>query len=181
MASIVTKTGDTGMTGLYGAQRVPKDSARIQACGTVDELNAILGIVLAHTELPAMMREKINAIQHGLFRVGGDLATPLEVKAKQDRISPTHVLDLEISIVALEALLSPQKSFLLPGGTPASAHLHHARTVCRRAERLVVTLQREELINDQVLIFLNRLSDYLFVAARKMNMDAGVGDVEVKY
>lgn len=179
--SIVTRTGDTGTTGLYGPVRVSKDSPRIHACGTVDELNAILGIVLTQEGLPHGIQQYISSLQHVLFRLGADLATPLEQTTKEDRIAAAHITDLELHIVTLEALLPAQTRFLLPGGTAAAAHLHHARTVCRSAERLVVTLHHEEPINTHAMVFLNRLSDYLFLAARKVNQELGKGDVEVKY
>ena len=182
MPSIVTKTGDRGMTGIFGSARVSKDSARIQACGAVDELNAAISVVLhAHDELPLDIYKQLSFLQHTLFRLGGDLATPMAVRSKQDRIGSKHVEDIEAGIIALESQRPPQTSFLLPGGTPASAYLHYARTICRRAERIVVTLQREESVNEQALVFLNRLSDYLFLVARKVNLINGQRDVPVEY
>lgn len=181
MFSIVTKTGDDGSTGLYGGQRVGKDSLRIEACGTVDELNAHLGAVAALAELPAPLAEQLNAVQHLLFRVGGDLATPYDVKTKQDRVSADHTAQIESWIATFEAALPPQKSFILPGGSLIAAHVHTARTVCRRAERHVVTLHRSDRVNEEVLRLLNRLSDYLFLLARTVNQQLGVGDTEVRY
>ena len=179
--SIVTKTGDHGETGLYGGKRLPKDHPRIEAYGTVDELNAVIGCVLAQTGLTETMATQLTHLQHLLFRVGADLATPMESKAKTQRIEPEHVAELEKEIDALESSLAPQQTFILPGGSEAAALLHLARTVCRRAERCLVHLKAQEPVNEQVLIFLNRLSDYLFLLARKANADTGTGDVEVRY
>lgn len=179
--SIVTKTGDQGTTGLYGGRRVSKDHARIRACGTVDELNAALGVVLAESALPAGIRSPVLHVQHMLFRVGGDLATPPEQKEKQQRVGPEHVREIEGWIAALEKALPPQMSFILPGGTRVSALLHLSRTVCRRAEREAVALSHEESINAHVVVLLNRLGDYLFLLARQANAAQGVGDVEVQY
>jgi cob(I)alamin adenosyltransferase len=179
--SIVTKTGDDGTTGLYGGQRVPKDSARLHAYGTVDELNTILGIVLADEELTDQIRTQLTQVQHLLFRMGGDLATPLDLKSKVDRMGIQHVGQIELWIKEIESSLPPQRRFILPGGTPAAAHLHHARAVCRRAERWMVQLKRGEPINEQAMVFMNRLSDYLFLLARKINAGTGKGDIEVSY
>ncbi len=178
--SIVTKTGDTGDTGLYGAARVPKDHPRIAAIGAVDELNALLGIVLAE-RIPDGMKAELDPLQHLLFRVGADLATPLGSGAHTRRVEPAHVALLEDRVKAIEPTLPAQTAFLLPGGNRLSAHLHHARAVCRRAEREVVRLRRSDGINDCVLVFLNRLSDLLFLLARKANVDEGSREVEVKY
>ncbi len=179
--SIVTKTGDKGTTGLFGGERVPKHSPRIEAYGTVDELNAVIGVVIACPDLPEALRDHLFQIQHSLFRVGGDLATPLTKKEKEDRVGPEHVTILEGWISALESSLPAQRQFILPGGSPAAAHLHLARTVCRRGERRVTSLMAVEAINPAVQIYLNRLSDYLFIAAREANRVSGKGDVEVKY
>ena len=181
MMSIVTKTGDTGMTGLYGGARVPKHSPRIEACGTVDELNAAIGVAIASADLSRGLRQQLTAVQHSLFRVGGDLATPLAGQEKQERVGAQHVDVLEEWITILESSLSPQRTFILPGGTPAAAHLHLARTVCRRAERRVSALMGIEVINPAVQIYLNRLSDYLFLAARECNREAKVPHVDVRY
>ncbi len=181
MTSIVTKGGDKGETGLYGGRRVPKDHPRIRAVGAVDELNGFLGLAAAEPETPVPLRDDLNHLQHLLFRVGADLATPLDAKSRTNRIEDSHVKDLEARVTAIESTLPAQTKFLLPGGTRISATLHLARTVCRRAEREVVTLKREEAVNDQVGIFLNRLSDYLFLLARKANIDAGHSETEVRY
>ncbi len=179
--SIVTKTGDKGTTGLFGGARLPKHAPRIEAYGTVDELNAAIGVAIACPDLPADIRGNLTTVQHALFRVGGDLATPLSKKEKEDRVGPEHVQLLEQWITALEASLPAQQKFILPGGSPAAAHLHFSRTVCRRAERRVTALAAAEEINPQVQVYLNRLSDYLFIAAREANRAAGAGDCEVQY
>ncbi len=179
--SIVTKTGDKGQTGMFGGRRVFKDDVRIHTYGSVDELNAGIGIVLADSELPVEMSKQLLHLQHILFKVGGDLATPMDMTSKQERISPKHVQELEQWINTLETELTPLTTFILPGGTKTAADLHLARTVCRRAERWSVSLSKTETINTEVVVFLNRLSDYLFLMARKANVEAGRGDVVVEY
>ena len=177
--SIVTKAGDDGDTGLYGGARVSKAFARLHAYGTVDELNALLGVAAA--EAPSPLREELTALQHALFRLGADLATPLTATAKVARVSSERAAELERRIAELEAALPAQRWFILPGGTRIAALLHHARTICRRAERWVVALKAEEEINLQTVVYLNRLSDLLFVLARRANADAGAADVRVAY
>lgn len=179
--SIVTKTGDKGTTGLFGGERRPKDDARIEAYGTVDECNAVLGIALARGDAPEEAKRQLLHIQHLFFRVGGDLATPLGKHEKQERVTEEHVREIEGWIQEIEPLLPPQTTFILPGGCALAADLHLARTVCRRAERRAVSLGGREDINPQVVILLNRLSDYFLVLARKMNAQAGAGDVQVEY
>ena len=179
--SIVTKTGDRGTTGLFGGGRISKNSPRLHAYGTVDELNACIGVALASKEIAQEASDQLLRIQNLLFRVGADLATPLAVNAKVDRMAKEHVFQLEEWIHAWEAALPPQTSFILPGGSVASANLHLARTICRRAERWIVALEREETINPAVRIFINRLSDYLFIAARAANHEKGIKDVSVDY
>jgi cob(I)alamin adenosyltransferase len=179
--TIVTKTGDEGTTGLYGGDRISKDSPRIHAVGTVDELNAFLGLIRSEEGLSPSLHAQLHHLQHTLFRVGGDLATPLGKHEKEERISEKHVHEIERWIQEIEASLPAQTRFLLPGGSKISSLLHLARTVCRRAERFVVALMKDEDVNPQVRIFLNRLSDYLFVVARRVNIDAGVSEVEVEY
>jgi cob(I)alamin adenosyltransferase len=172
---IYTKTGDAGETGLFGGQRVAKDSLRVHAYGSVDECNAALG--LARAAAPDAGLDAILAeLQSQLFVVGADLATPGE-NANIPRVGDAEAAQLEGWIDALEAELEPLRQFILPGGTPAAAQLHLARTVCRRAERWTVSLAQEEPINPGVLVYLNRLSDLLFVLARAANARAGVGDV----
>lgn len=172
---VYTRGGDKGETSLVGGQRIAKDSIRIESYGTVDELNALLGIVrVANRDLPGISsedREKLDAIlfrlQNELFNLGSDLATiPGDRHPKQPVIEAHHVAFLEATIDDLNAGLPELTSFVLPGGGLVGAHLHQARTVCRRAERLVTTLGRHEAIGDQCLIYLNRLSDLLFVLSR---------------
>jgi cob(I)alamin adenosyltransferase len=173
---IYTKTGDAGETGLWGGQRVAKDDARVQAYGTVDECNAAIGVARAagmETGLDAILAH----IQNQLFVVGADLATP-GVAANIPHVGSEEIGFLEQAIDALEQQLEPLKQFILPGGTPAAAQLHLARTICRRAERCVVGLARQEpALSAQIGVYLNRLSDCLFVLARAANAGAGVPDV----
>ncbi|MCX6136951.1 MAG: cob(I)yrinic acid a,c-diamide adenosyltransferase [Ignavibacteriales bacterium] len=170
---IYTKTGDAGVTGLFGGDRVPKDAIRIEAYGEVDELNAVIGMVRA-SQPPADIDRLLVRIQNDLFVVGADLATPLDqVLSRVPRIDTGYAEALEKEIDALDAKLPPLKNFVLPGGTSAAALLHFARTVCRRAERAVVTLARAEKIGPEIIIYLNRLSDLLFVLARYANHRAG--------
>lgn len=178
---IYTKTGDSGTTGLFGGTRVSKDHARIEAYGTIDELNAILGVVLAY-EVPEHVRAELTVTMSDLFTLGADLATPLEPAPVYPipRIGREHIDELERRIDLHDEELEPLKAFILPGGHPAAAHLHVARTVCRRAERTVVRLAAEDNIGDFVLRYCNRLSDYLFTAARVVNACSGRGDVPWK-
>ncbi len=176
--SLYTKTGDKGSTGLFGGQRVPKDDLRITAYGTVDELNAVLGLVLCH-DCPPRLHEPLVQLSSLLFTLGSDLATPLDPPPSFDmpRIRASHSTWLEGLIDSYDAELPPLKNFILPGGTQAAAYLHLARTVCRRAERHCVSLAAREDIGSEVVVFLNRCSDYLFIAARLANHDAGLADV----
>lgn len=163
---IYTKTGDKGDTGLWGGRRVSKDDARIHAYGTVDECNAVIGI--ARAAEAGGLDEMLAAIQNQLFVLGSDLASELG-NDKVPRIESRHVAWLEAQIDRLEADLPPLSAFILPGGTPQASQLHLARTVCRRAERWGVGLAAQEAVNPEALIYLNRLSDLLFVAARAAN------------
>jgi cob(I)alamin adenosyltransferase len=180
---IYTGTGDTGETGLYGGQRVSKDDARVEAYGTVDETGALLGVAAA--ALPVgELRELVTDLQRQLFTVGADLATPLERETQAGktivpRVEPSHSVALETHIDRFEAELEPLRQFIVPGGTPGAAALHHARAVARRAERRVVTLHRADPdgTNAEVLRYLNRLADLLFVLARAANHRARVADV----
>lgn len=180
---IYTGTGDTGETGLYGGERVGKDDARVEAYGTVDEANAALGIAAA-TVRDAQVREIVTRLQNELFVLGSDLATPLrrEQAAGRNlvpRIEARHSVALEGIIDDLEAELTPLRQFILPGGTPAGAALHHARVIARRAERRTVALVHAapDDVNPEVLRYLNRLADLLFVLARAENQRAGVADI----
>ena len=177
---IYTRTGDAGSTGLFGGGRVEKDDPRVEAYGEVDELNAVLGMARA-VEMMPRIDEVLVPIQRDLFSLGALLATPDREKMKQQlakaRIDDARVAELEQLIDEGEAELEPLKAFILPGGTPKAAALHVARTVCRRAERRVVALQREVELPQLVIIYLNRLSDLLFVLARVANRRAGAGEV----
>ena len=178
---VYTRTGDDGTTALFGGDRVAKSHPRIAAYGTVDEANAVIGVARAHLGEAAWAGQAdalLNRIQQDLFVLGGDLAAPHETNYPIPRIAPAHVEALERDIDALEEDLSPLKHFILPGGHPAAAALHLGRTVCRRAERLVVETAAQEEVAVEPLHYLNRLSDLLFVLARWVNRQAGVGDTE---
>lgn len=178
LTRIYTKTGDDGTTGLGGGQRVPKDALRIETYGTVDELNACLGAAIA-TGLEPSLAAAAVAIQNELFHLGADLCVLEEDKAKMPvpRVESRHVDALEALMDRLNEKVGPLENFILPGGSPGTAHLHVARTVCRRAERLAVALAREEAVGTEVVRYLNRLSDALFVMARFENAYRGVPDV----
>jgi cob(I)alamin adenosyltransferase len=176
---IYTRTGDAGETALGDGSRVAKHSARVVAYGTVDELNAALGVARLHAE--GQMAEQLKAIQNDLFDLGADLCTPnMEKDGEREypalRIIPEQVARLEAEIDAMNARLEPLRSFILPGGTALSAHLHVCRTVARRAERMSVELGTVESINAEGVKYLNRLSDWFFVAGRIAN-DDGKADV----
>jgi cob(I)alamin adenosyltransferase len=177
LTKIYTKTGDTGLTGLGGGQRVPKDSLRVETYGTVDELNSQIGVALA-AGLCDRLTAELTLIQNELFDLGSDLATPATSQARHPvpTVEPRHIEKLERLIDELNEVVGPLANFLLPGGSPGAAHLHVARTVCRRAERAVTTLAREEPIGPTVLPYLNRLSDALFVMARFENHERGVSE-----
>jgi len=177
---IYTRTGDDGSTGLVDGSRLSKASARVRAYGEVDETNAVIGLVRLHLENQTL-DHMLARIQNDLFDLGADLATPLPVKGEADseyalRILPEQAARLEQELDQLNADLEPLTSFVLPGGSPSAAYLHQARTVCRRAERTVVEMMDTEPVNPAALTFLNRLSDFLFVAARWCN-DQGETDV----
>ena len=175
---IYTKTGDDGMTGLLGSRRVSKDDLRIEAYGTIDELNAALGLARAQS-LDAGTDAVLGQLQDELFAVGSALADPDPGGPFHEAINVAHVRRLEEQIDILESELSPLTRFILPGGAPASAQVHLARTICRRAERLVVKLGQQpgEHVAGPLLVYLNRLSDLLFVLARVVNHRAGVSDI----
>jgi len=170
---IYTKTGDQGQTSLFGGRRVAKDHVRIDSYGQVDELNALLGVVLLHVNQP-QLQEQLRRIQSELFVLGADLATPLDVASDHVvRMDQAPVARLEQEIDQAEAELPPLRHFVLPGGGAGGAHLHLARTVCRRAERATARLAAQEPVNPAALIYLNRLSDWLFVMARLVNHREG--------
>ncbi|MEX2435158.1 MAG: cob(I)yrinic acid a,c-diamide adenosyltransferase [Balneolaceae bacterium] len=169
---IYTKKGDKGTTSLYGGEKVEKNSQRINTYGTVDELNSVLGLILTYP-LSSRGVELLHEIQHQLFVLGADLATPQTKKVKIERIGKDEIQKLEDWIDELQENLPPLTSFILPGGIPAGATLHLARTICRRAERETVSLKKAETVSDEAIIYLNRLSDLLFVLARFENHEAG--------
>jgi cob(I)alamin adenosyltransferase len=175
---IYTKTGDEGTTGLLGSGRVPKDDLRIESYGTIDELNAALGMARAQ-RLDSAADGLVAQLQNELFVVGSALADPSPHGPFHDAITDEHVARLEAAIDTLETELKPLVQFILPGGTLPAAHIHVARTVCRRAERLVVRLARQpgEEVPKPLVVYLNRLSDLLFVLARAVNHRAGVADI----
>ncbi|MBX3043402.1 MAG: cob(I)yrinic acid a,c-diamide adenosyltransferase [Candidatus Kapabacteria bacterium] len=174
---IYTKTGDDGTTGLFNGVRVSKYDIRVESYGTVDELNSIIGLArtfTAHIEIS----DALKIISNTLFTLGSDLATPLNPPPKFEvtRLSPESIAYLENLIDEYTDKLPPLKSFILPGGSQSASFLHQARTVCRRAERLIVRLSELENIGPFVIIFINRLSDYLFTAARYENHLSGISD-----
>lgn len=177
---IYTRTGDDGSTGLVDGSRLSKDSLRVAAYGDVDETNAAVGLVrlhLSNQRLDAMLAR----VQNELFDLGADLATPLPNEGDADseyalRMLPEQITRLEAELDALNADMDALKSFVLPGGSPPSAYLHQARTICRRAERAMVALSHTEAVNPSALAYINRLSDYLFVMGRWCN-GQGAGDV----
>ena len=171
---IYTKTGDLGQTGLVDGSRVPKDALRVAAYGDVDELNALLGLVRAHT-LDEDSQSLLARIQRDLFAIGAQLADPqakLVARRAKAAVEDEQVAALEQAIDAREAELPELRAFILPGGAVAGALLHVARTVCRRAERTAVALQREQAVEARLIVYLNRLSDLLFVMARQVNQRA---------
>jgi len=178
ITKVYTKQGDKGTTRLGGGQEVAKDSIRIQAYGTVDELNSVIGIAISFEPI-AEVKATLTKIQHELFTLGGDLCVLEEDKQKWEmqQIEANQVTALEKSMDRLNEELKPLEDFILPGGTKVSAFLHQARCVCRRAETLVVSLYKKEEIGESVLKYLNRLSDTLFVLARYENFKNRVEDV----
>lgn len=177
---IYTKTGDQGMTGLFGGQRVSKGSARVEAYGEVDETNAVVGVVRSLLAQDDPLQERLIQVQSDLFVVGADLATPV-VEGKKatyyvPRVTADYTTRLEGWIDEADAELEPMRTFILPSGSPAATQLHLARTVCRRAERRVVRLNHIKEISPHVRTYLNRLSDLLFVWARLVNARASVSE-----
>jgi len=178
---IYTRGGDRGETDLYGGGRIAKDAARIEACGTIDELNCLLGVVRAeslHEELDAVLQR----VQHELFDIGAEVASLDSARQKTAVASVRHVERLEADIDRFDEALEPLQDLILPGGSRSAALLHHARTVCRRAERRLVSLARieGESLSPVLVPYLNRLSDLLFTLARVANRDAGRPDVAWK-
>ena len=175
LSKITTRTGDAGETGLGDGSRVAKDSLRVCALGEVDELNCVLGLLLAE-DVPAELRAALLEVQHDLFDVGGELSIPGHAL-----LAPARVAALEATLERWNADLAPLREFILPGGSRAAAAAHLARTVCRRAERSVVALARKEKVGEPVRLYLNRLSDLLFVAGRVLNRHAGQDDVQWRH
>ena len=171
LSKIYTRTGDDGSTGLGDGSRVSKDSARVTAYGTVDEANSAIGLVLA-AELPPEVREVLVSVQHHMFDLGGELCIP-----GQAAVFDADIEGLEKTLDAFNADLPPLKDFILPGGGLAAAHCHLARTICRRAEREVVTLSHHDAVRPEAIRYLNRLSDLLFVLARVLARSSGHGEV----
>jgi cob(I)alamin adenosyltransferase len=172
LSRIYTRTGDDGTTGLGDGRRVPKDSARVEAYGTVDELNSVIGVLLAVPKLPKKIIACLTGVQHELFDLGGELCIPGHTLIRAE-----HVAQLESALDEFNEKLPPLKEFILPGGGPAAAACHLARTVARRAERRACTLARTESVSPEVLKYLNRLSDLLFVLARVLARHERGGEV----
>ncbi len=177
MVKIYTKVGDGGSTYLFSGKKVRKDDPRIETCGAVDELNAVLGLAKSFAS-DEPLKKKLEEIQKLLHVLGADLASPPGARTPKGvpRISPLHAARVEKEIDALEASLPPLKNFILAGGSPAGAALHLARTVCRRAERALVPLLKKKQASLDAQIFLNRLSDYLFLLARETNLRSGAAE-----
>ncbi|MGV3618158.1 MAG: cob(I)yrinic acid a,c-diamide adenosyltransferase [Fimbriimonas sp.] len=174
---IYTRTGDDGTTGLLGGDRIGKGSARIAAIGDIDELNAVIGLVRTHA-VGSELDSELFRIQNWLFDLGSELACPPGGKFDISAIEDGHPGHLEASMDSMTAHLPPLKAFILPGGCPLAAHLHLARCVCRRAERTLLALHETEPVRESTRRFINRLSDWLFVAARTANAAASVVDIE---
>jgi len=175
LSKITTRTGDRGETGLGDGSRVSKSSARVRALGDLDELNSAIGLVLAE-DVPAEVSTVLSQAQHDLFDLGGEVSIPGHVLLKEEAVAR-----LEEATQAWNAELAPLKEFILPGGTRAAAAAHLARTVCRRAERSLVLLHTKEKVSEPALRYINRLSDLLFVAGRRLNRAAGRGDVQWRH
>ena len=172
LSKIYTRTGDDGTTGLGDGSRTPKDSARVEAYGTVDEANSAIGVVLACDAVPSDVRECLTEVQHDLFELGGELCIP-----GHSAVSQAFIDRLEKDLDKLNADLPRLKEFILPGGSLAAAACHVARTTVRRAERRVSSLKREETVRDEVIQYLNRLSDLLFVVARCLSREASGAEI----
>lgn len=171
LSKIVTRTGDNGTTGLSDGTRLSKDDVRIEAIGAIDELNSVIGITLTCSETESISQLLIS-IQHDLFDFGAELATP-----GRDILNTEHIKRLEHAVSEFNEGLAPLKEFILPGGCLAASYLHLARTVCRRAERALVSLNKVAPTSEYLLKYLNRLSDLLFILARSMNKQTGENDV----
>jgi cob(I)alamin adenosyltransferase len=172
LSKIYTRTGDDGTTGLATGERVAKHDARVEAIGAIDETNSVLGLLLAEADVPAELRPVLARIQHELFEIGAELATP-----GAERIRRDEVLRLETELDTTNATLPPLKEFVLPGGNRSAAVCHVARTVCRRAERRAWALAEEASVNAETLRYMNRLSDLLFVIGRRLALEHGGQEV----
>ena len=172
LSKIYTRTGDDGSTGLGDGSRIAKDSLRVEAYGTVDEANSFVGLVLACEDLPDDVRQCLLSVQHDLFELGGELCIPGHAA-----VEDSFVVRLEAELDRLNAALPPLKDFVLPGGNPAAAACHVARTVVRRAERRIITLHASEPVRPAAIRYLNRLSDLLFVIARTLARRDGAAEV----
>lgn len=172
---IYTKTGDKGETGLVGGDRIPKNSERIEAIGAVDELNAYLGVCLTKCTDPEI-RDRLIRVQCHLFDVGAELACPPEGKYQLTSIGDVDILQLELEIDTMDGELEPLKNFILPGGSPLAADLHFGRTLCRRAERRILGLHRLNSVRNELIMYVNRLSDWMFCLARLANARVGVAE-----
>ncbi len=200
---IYTKTGDDGMTSLFGGKRTEKTNPRVEAVGTVDELNSLIGVVLTdevfmslrgvqrrsnlsykrdrHAPLAMTdVRNKLLRIQNELFVIGSNLATPTGAKVKIPKISKSHITRLEKEIDSWHKDLPPLKNFILPGGGLTGAHLHHARSIARRLERITVALGKDEQVDKNILMYINRLSDWFFTAARYINKEEKIEEIPWK-
>ena len=180
---LYTATGDKGTTSLIGGARVAKHSQRLEAYGTLDELNSHTGLLRAMIEATAaapLLDPILGTVQNTLFDIGTSLATPPAAASSAEPISTAQIKDIETAIDAIDDVLPPLRSFILPAGTQAAAQAHVARTVCRRAERRVLALAETEEVDQSVMRYLNRLSDYLFIAARYLNFIAGVDEITWK-
>jgi cob(I)alamin adenosyltransferase len=175
LSKITTRTGDRGDTGLGDGSRVSKDSLRVRALGELDELNSAIGVVLAEN-VPTDISDALNQVQHDLFDLGGEISIP-----GHTLLAEAQVERLEATIESWNAELPPLKEFILPGGTRAAAAAHLVRTVCRRAERAVVALGEKEKVSEPARRYLNRLSDLLFIAGRRLNRHAGGSDVQWRH
>jgi cob(I)alamin adenosyltransferase len=174
LTKICTRTGDNGTTGLGDGSRTDKDDPRVESIGAIDELNSALGLLLSH-ELPGNIRDRLSRVQHCLFDVGGELCLPGQTDCH--KVGTDQIEELETALEELNADLPPLREFILPGGSPAAAVCHLARTICRRAERRLVSLGKAEKLNPAGIMYLNRLSDLLFVIARQLNRLADKPDV----
>ena len=171
LSKIYTRTGDDGSTGLGDGSRTEKDSLRVEAIGAIDELNSFIGLLLAHS-LPAEISDFLSDVQHDLFDLGGEICIP-----GRETLTPDYITRLETALDNYNAELTPLKEFILPGGVQEAALCHVARTVCRRAERRLISLYQQQPVSKQAICYLNRLSDFLFVLARHLNFIQEKSDV----